>query len=310
MRGYFGHVLLFKGNADLGLIVSQAFGATAVMTLTFLGGSSPLIYTMFAALLVTAVAARRRIWLDLGLVFGSIRPVWILTSLMLYAIIGSWLFPRFFAGQTAVFVQPKTRGIVIEDSLAPGFRQHFSDRLFRSWWTRRYSALRPAAALRPDQSRSGVVSSCGAASTRGWESSISSARTWARETCWPRSEPPTTRSYRTRRRQDSCGSPGLFRGLFIRQRFPRLSGILLQLLEKDEITAGQMAVWHPALPVHSVDFIDRLRRADTAMHPGCFVDAGLDPEGKSRGRRDTDNGSHGIGRDCHIGHKSLQGRGV
>jgi hypothetical protein len=39
----------------IGLIASQAFGATAVMTLTFLGGSSPLIYTMFAALLVTAL---------------------------------------------------------------------------------------------------------------------------------------------------------------------------------------------------------------------------------------------------------------
>ncbi|MER8743723.1 hypothetical protein NKH54_11625 [Mesorhizobium sp. M1004] len=103
----------------IGLIASQAFGATAVGTLSFLGGSSPLIYTLFAGLLVTAVAARRRVWFDLGLVFGTIRPVWILTSLMLYAIIGSWLFPRFFAGQTAVFVQSKTRGTVVEDSLAP-----------------------------------------------------------------------------------------------------------------------------------------------------------------------------------------------
>jgi hypothetical protein len=52
-------------------------------------------------------------------VFGSIRPVWILTSLMAYAIIGSWLFPRFFAGQTAVFVQSKIRGAVVEAPLAP-----------------------------------------------------------------------------------------------------------------------------------------------------------------------------------------------
>ncbi|WP_210262467.1 hypothetical protein [Mesorhizobium erdmanii] len=108
-----------RGMLIIGLIASQAFGATAVMTLTFLGGSSPLIYTIFAVLLVTAVAARRRIWFDLGTVFGSIRPVWILTSLMVYAIIGSWLFPRLFAGQTAVFVQSKTRGTVVEDSLAP-----------------------------------------------------------------------------------------------------------------------------------------------------------------------------------------------
>jgi hypothetical protein len=108
-----------RGMLIIGLVASQAFGATAVMTLTFLGGSSPQIYTMFAALLVTAAAARRRIWFDLGSVFGSIRPIWVLTSLMAYAIIGAWLFPRFFAGQTAVFVQSKTRGTVVEASLAP-----------------------------------------------------------------------------------------------------------------------------------------------------------------------------------------------
>ncbi|WP_245462030.1 hypothetical protein, partial [Mesorhizobium sp. M7A.F.Ca.US.003.02.1.1] len=108
-----------RGMLIIGLIASQAFGATAVMTLSFLGGSSPLIYTLFAGLLVTAVAARRRIWFDLGFVFGSIGSIWVLTSLMLYAIIGSWLFPRFFAGQTTVFVQSKNRGTVVEDSLAP-----------------------------------------------------------------------------------------------------------------------------------------------------------------------------------------------
>lgn len=108
-----------RGMLIIGLVASQAFGATAAMTLIFLGGSSPLIYTMFAALLVTAVAARRRIWFDLGSVFGSIRPVWVLASLMAYAIIGAWLFPRFFAGQTAVFVQSKTRVAVVEASLAP-----------------------------------------------------------------------------------------------------------------------------------------------------------------------------------------------
>lgn len=108
-----------RGMLIIGLVASLAFGATAAMTLTALGGSSPLIYTMFAALLLTAVAARRRIWFDLGSVFGSIRPVWILTSLMAYAIVGAWLFPRFFAGQTSVFVQSKTSLAVVEASLAP-----------------------------------------------------------------------------------------------------------------------------------------------------------------------------------------------
>jgi hypothetical protein len=108
-----------RGMLIIGLIASQAFGATAVMTLTFLGGSSPLIFTIFEALLIAAVAARRRIWFDLGSVFGSIRTVWILASLMVYAMIGAWLFPRFFAGQTTVFVQSKMRGAVVEASLAP-----------------------------------------------------------------------------------------------------------------------------------------------------------------------------------------------
>lgn len=108
-----------RGMLMVGLITSQAFGATTAATLTFLGGSSPLIYTMFEALLVTAVAARRRIWLDLGGVFGSIRPIWVLASLMIYAVIGAWLFPRFFAGQTVVFVQSKIRGTVVEASLTP-----------------------------------------------------------------------------------------------------------------------------------------------------------------------------------------------
>ncbi len=108
-----------RGALLVGLIVSQAFGATAAVTLTFLGGSSPLIFTLFEVLLVTVVAARRRIWFDLGSVFGSIRPIWILASLMVYAIVGAWLFPRLFAGQTVVFVQSKIRGTVVEASLTP-----------------------------------------------------------------------------------------------------------------------------------------------------------------------------------------------
>ncbi|RWC98125.1 MAG: hypothetical protein E5V58_04475 [Mesorhizobium sp.] len=108
-----------RGMLIVGLLASTAFGATAAMSLTALGGSSPQIYTLFAALLVMAVTARRHIWFELGSVFGSIRPIWILVSLMAYAVIGAWLFPRFFAGQIAVFVQSKTRGAVVEASLAP-----------------------------------------------------------------------------------------------------------------------------------------------------------------------------------------------
>ncbi|MEY9773579.1 hypothetical protein ABIA14_005920 [Sinorhizobium fredii] len=93
-----------RGPLIVGLIASLAFGATALMTLGSLGGSSPLIglvlfsdaainssssassncwisrsiYTFFAALLVIAVVIRPRIWRDLGNVFGKIRPLWVL----------------------------------------------------------------------------------------------------------------------------------------------------------------------------------------------------------------------------------------
>lgn len=108
-----------KGTLIIGLVASLAFGATAAVTLTALGGSSPLIYTIFASLLVIAVAARRRIWLDLGDAFGSIRPIWIVASLMAYVVIGAWLFPRLFSGRTTVFVVSAGELGVTETSLAP-----------------------------------------------------------------------------------------------------------------------------------------------------------------------------------------------
>ena len=108
-----------RGVLIVSLIASLAFGGTAVGTLSSLGGSSPLIYTLFASLLLTCVAARKRIWGDLGRTFGSMRPLWVLCSLMLYVVAGSWLFPRLFAGQTTVFVQSKVRAGVVEAALEP-----------------------------------------------------------------------------------------------------------------------------------------------------------------------------------------------
>jgi hypothetical protein len=40
-------------------------------------------------------------------------------ALMSYTIVGAWLPPRFFPGQTSVFVQSRTRTVVVEASLAP-----------------------------------------------------------------------------------------------------------------------------------------------------------------------------------------------
>lgn len=103
----------------VGLLASMAFGSTSLVTLTALGGSSPLIYTFFAGLLVAAVALRKRFLRELSQVIGTIRPLWILFFLMVYAVVGAWLFPRLFVGQATVFVQPKSRFGVVEAPLAP-----------------------------------------------------------------------------------------------------------------------------------------------------------------------------------------------
>lgn len=109
-----------RGTLIIGLLASMAFGSTALMTLSSLGGSSPLIYTFFAALVVVSLLGRQRIWRTLGHVFGSVLPAWILAALMAYAVVGAWLFPRLFAGKTAVFVQSTLqRGTVVETALAP-----------------------------------------------------------------------------------------------------------------------------------------------------------------------------------------------
>lgn len=112
--GYYSRGLLI-----VGLVTSLAFGATSFATLSFLGNSSPLIYTLFAAIMLLAVAARRHIWRDLGTALGSIGMLWVLCALMFYAALGSWLFPRLFAGQVSVFVQSQTRRGVIEAALEP-----------------------------------------------------------------------------------------------------------------------------------------------------------------------------------------------
>jgi hypothetical protein len=111
-----------RGALVIGVIASWAFGATAVVTITSLGGSSPLIYALFGAVLLTAVAVRPGILRELGVAFGTIRATWVVAALMLYAIAGAMLFPRLFAGQTTVFVAARavgTAGGIEEVSLSP-----------------------------------------------------------------------------------------------------------------------------------------------------------------------------------------------
>jgi hypothetical protein len=103
----------------VGLAASLAFGATALATLSSLGGSSPLIYTLFAGLVLAVLPFRRGIRTDIGIVFRYSHAAWVVCVLLIYAVIGAVLFPRLFAGQTSVFVASRTHGGVYEVPLGP-----------------------------------------------------------------------------------------------------------------------------------------------------------------------------------------------
>ncbi|PDQ17195.1 hypothetical protein CN311_31325, partial [Mesorhizobium sanjuanii] len=117
--GILAFVAYMRWSMIAALIASLAFGATAIGTITSLGGSSPLIFTVFDLLLIVAALARRGIWREIGAVFVRIGAAWIVCALMIYVSIGALLFPRLFAGQTSAFVASRTGRGVYEAALAP-----------------------------------------------------------------------------------------------------------------------------------------------------------------------------------------------
>lgn len=104
------------------VFASLAFGSTAIVNLSSLGGSSPLIYTMFAAALIASVAARRQFWEDLGRVFARYPTAFVIGGLMVYVAAGAYLLPRLFEGETTALVT-RARGVggkaVVEAPLTP-----------------------------------------------------------------------------------------------------------------------------------------------------------------------------------------------
>ncbi len=101
----------------VGFFASLPFGATAFASLPALGGSSPLIYTLFAIALIMSVALRRAVLVDLGRAFADFPAAWVISVLALYAAAGSYILPRMFAGNTTAFVP--IEGVVTEVPLAP-----------------------------------------------------------------------------------------------------------------------------------------------------------------------------------------------
>ena len=108
-----------RGALTLALMASFAFGATSIATLDALGGSSPLIYTVFAILLVSSVVVRKSFPYDFAMVFSRSKTAWILVALALYASASAIILPRLFASHTTAFVPSRDSGEVLELPLAP-----------------------------------------------------------------------------------------------------------------------------------------------------------------------------------------------
>ena len=101
----------------IALFASLPFGSTAFGTLTSLGGSTPLVYTLMAVLLVAVTASRRRVLHDLAFVFRTQPAAWVVLGLLVYVVLGAQILPRLFAGTTQSFAI--SRGGILEQPLIP-----------------------------------------------------------------------------------------------------------------------------------------------------------------------------------------------
>jgi hypothetical protein len=87
-------------GALVGLMASLPFGSTAFVRLPWLGGATPLLYVLFAVILLAKVFLRGEMFGALRAVFARQRSAWIVVCLMLLAIAATIFLPRIFAGET------------------------------------------------------------------------------------------------------------------------------------------------------------------------------------------------------------------
>ena len=102
----------------VGLIVSVAFGSTSAVTLSALGGSSPLLYLVFEIVLVGCVLFDKRQLAGIVEILGRDSVSWAVGALIVYSTAGAFIMPRLFAGATNAFVAGRATGVV-EVALAP-----------------------------------------------------------------------------------------------------------------------------------------------------------------------------------------------
>lgn len=105
---------IFRAPVIIGLFASIPFGSTAFATI---GGSSPLIYTLFILLLAATILIRKSFLRELGMVFARHRSAWLLAALAIYTTGGSFLLPRLFASKTFAYVP--SEGVIVRVPLGP-----------------------------------------------------------------------------------------------------------------------------------------------------------------------------------------------
>jgi hypothetical protein len=88
----------------IGLLASLPFGSTAFAALPAIGGSTPLIYTLFSAILILVVVVRKHVTREISTIFTQFPAAWIALCLSVYAAVSAFVFPRLFLGQTTAFV--------------------------------------------------------------------------------------------------------------------------------------------------------------------------------------------------------------
>ena len=123
----FACALFTEAPIIVALMASLAFGSTAIMTLSALGGSSPLIYVVFLVGLFATVALRRNMIGELGTVFARQPLASVVVLLILYTVAGALVLPRLFEGQTMTSfpcapagsgASPKSRSLPVTGNIA------------------------------------------------------------------------------------------------------------------------------------------------------------------------------------------------
>lgn len=99
------------------LFAALPFGSTAIVILPALGGSSPLVFTVFVLALLASIASRRGFVGDLAALLGSNRAALVACGLAVYTIVSAFLLPRLLAGATSAHIV--IEGAVVEAPLGP-----------------------------------------------------------------------------------------------------------------------------------------------------------------------------------------------